>query len=57
MVDLRLEGNLVFFIKTALLISEFFRRQLAPKDAPLFKDAEFAIAWKTKVTRVARLLR
>jgi len=29
---------------------------LAPEDTLLFKDAKFAITWKSKVTRVTALL-
>jgi len=37
-------------------IFHFWRSPLAPKDAPLFKDVEFAIAWKNNVTQVTALL-
>jgi len=43
------------FNKTALLIFQFWRSPLAPTDALLFKDAEFAITWKSKVTQVTAL--
>jgi len=38
------------------LISEFWSLLLASKDAPLFKDAEFATAWKKRAIQVTGFL-
>jgi len=42
----------MFYVLSFKFYRSCNRGSIAPKDTSLFKDAEFAITWKSKVTRV-----